>query len=66
MNVPTQESIKIIFLAVLPTNLFVLMINSVNQLLFLEVKMLAFGFTKAIFKEYQYCKKVMKTILTKI
>ena len=35
-----SKNIKITFLVVLLTNLFVLMINLVNQLLFLEVKML--------------------------
>ena len=41
-----SKNIKITFLVVLLTNLFVLMINSVNQLLFLEVKILLINLLK--------------------
>ena len=46
MKVLTQKSIKNIFLAVLLTNLFVLMIGLVSQLLFLGVKMLLMNLLK--------------------
>ena len=46
MKVLTQKSIKNIFLAVLFTNLFVLMIGLVSQLLFLGVKMLLMNLLK--------------------
>ena len=36
------------------------MIDLVSQLLFLEINYAAFEFIKAILKEYEYCKKVMK------
>ena len=42
-----------------------LLINLVSQLLFTEVKNTAFKFTKAIHKEHEYCKKVMKKYFNK-
>ena len=39
IKVPTQKNIKNTFLAVLLTNLFVLMIGLLSQLLFIEMKM---------------------------
>ena len=54
MKVLIQKNIKITFLVVLLTNLFVLVMNLPSQKLFLELKMLLM---KAIFKEYQYCKE---------
>ena len=39
INVPTQKNIKNTFLAVLLTNLLVLMIGLLSQLLFIEMKM---------------------------
>ena len=35
------------------------MINLLNQLLYIEVKM-QYKFIKAILEEYEYCKKIMK------
>ena len=46
----------IMFLVVLLTKLFVLIINLVSQLLFTELN----EFIKGILKEYQYCKKIIK------
>ena len=60
MKVLTQKSIKITFLVVLLTKLFPLMISLLSQLLFIEVQMLlTYEFSKAILKEYEYCRKVM-------
>ena len=50
MNVPTQKSIKITFLVVLLTNLLVLMINLVGQLLFLQVRILLMNLLKQLLK----------------
>ena len=55
-----QRNIMIMFLVVLLTKLFVLRINLVSRLLFIEEKNAAYEFIKAIFKEYKYCKKVIK------
>ena len=52
MKVLIQKNIKIMFLVVLLTNLFVLVMNLPSQKLFLELKMLLM---KTIFKEYQDC-----------
>ena len=41
-----SKNIKLTFIVVLLTNLFVLMINLVSQLLYLEVKMLLLNFSK--------------------
>ena len=55
------KNIKIAFLVVLLTNLFVLMINLVNQFLFSKVRGLLLNSLKqfliVLFVEYQYCKK---------
>ena len=55
-KVLTQKNIKITFLAVLLTKLFVLMIkpNVVYR-----GENAAYEFIKAILKEYKYCRKVM-------
>ena len=50
MKVFTQKDIKSTFLAVFLTSLFVLIINLVNQLLFLEVKMLIINLLKQFLK----------------
>ena len=47
---------KIIFLAVLLTKFYVLMINLANQLLFIEEKMKSIN----LLKQNAYCKKVTK------
>ena len=62
----TQKNIKIIFLAVLLTKLFVLIINLAKRLFFIEEKNAAYKFIETILKEYNYCRKVIKNILTKI
>ena len=46
MKALTQKSIKNTFLAVLLKNLFILMTDLVNQLLFLEVKMMLMNLLK--------------------
>ena len=58
MKVLTQKNIKITFLVVLLTKLFVLMIGLLSELLF-RGENAAYEFIKAILKEYKYCKKVM-------
>ena len=50
MKVLNQKSIKIEFIVVLLTSLFVLMINLVNRLLFLEVKTLLLNLLKQFLK----------------
>ena len=60
MKVLIQKNIKTIFLVVLLIRLFVLMINLLNQLLYIQVKIAAYEFIKAILEEYEYCKKIMK------
>ena len=57
IKVLTQKSIKITFLVVLLTNLFVLMINLVNQYLFLEVKMQLLNLLKQFLKSMNTVKK---------
>ena len=54
-----MKKIKIIFLAVLLTKLFVLMINLASQLSFTEEKMQSINLLKQ-FLEYDYCKKNKK------
>ena len=58
--VHTQRNINHIFLVVLLTKLFVLIINSVKKLFFTEKKNALYRFIKAIFEEYDYCKKMIK------
>ena len=67
MKVLAQKSIKIISLATLLTDLFVLMINLANQLLSTDVKMLLICKLKneAILEENEYCKRIMKKHLNK-
>ena len=60
MKVLTQKNIKITFLVVLLTNLFVLMINLPSQQLFLEVKMLLMNLLEKFLKSISIVKKVMK------
>ena len=59
MKVLTQKNIKITFLVVLLTKLFALIISLVSQFVF-RGENTAYEFIKAILKEYEYCKKVMK------
>ena len=66
-KVLTVKNTMIMFLVVLLTKLFVLMIELVSQLLFMEVKMLLMNLLRQYLKEHKYCIKVMKiTFLTKI
>ena len=58
MKVFTPKSIKITFLVVLLTSLFVWMINL--PIVVFRGEKAAYEFFKAILKEYEYCKKVMK------
>ena len=60
MNVFTQKNIKIIFLADFLTNLFMLIINLVNQLLFVEVKMVLIDLLKQFLKSINTVKKQLK------
>ena len=56
-KVPTQKYIKITFLVVLLTSLFVLMINLPNQQLFSEVKILLMNLLKQFLKSISIVKK---------
>ena len=58
--VHTLKHIIIIFLAALLTKLFMLIINSVKKLFFIEEKNAAYRFIEAILKEYDYFKKMIK------
>ena len=66
MKVFTQKNNKITVLAVFLTSLFVLIINLVNQLLYIEVKMLLIDLLKQFLKSINTVKKQQKNILTKI
>ena len=57
MKVLIQKNIKITFLVVLLTNLFVFMMNLVSQLLFLEVKMSPINLLKQFLKSLNTVKK---------
>ena len=50
-----SKNIKIIFLEVLLTRLYVLMINLANQLFFTKEKNAVNKSIEAILKEYDYC-----------
>ena len=60
MKVPTQKNIMIMFLLIMLTKLFVLMIDLVSQLLFLEVKMLLMNLLKQFLKSISIVKKIKK------
>ena len=60
MKVLAQKNIKITFLVVLLTKLFVLMINLASQLFFTEVKMLLINLLKQFLKSMNIVKKIMK------
>ena len=55
-----SKNIKITFLVVLLTSLFVLMINFTKPIVVFRGKNAAYEFIKAILKEHEYCKKVME------
>ena len=61
-----QKSMKIAVFVVLLTSLFVLMINLVNQLLFLKLQMLLTYLLKQLLKSISIVKKLSIDILTKI
>ena len=56
----TKKNIKIIFLAVLLTKLFVLTINLATDLFFTKEKNATYRFIKLILEEYDYCEKMLK------
>ena len=66
MKVLAQKNIKTTFLPVLLTNLFALMIDLVNQLLYTEAKMLLVNLLKQFLKSLITAKKQQKNISTKI
>ena len=57
MKVFAKKNVKITFLIVLFTNLFVLMIDLVNQLFFTEVEMLLINLWKQFVKSINTVKK---------
>ena len=57
MKVLAQKNIKITFLLVLRTKLFLLMIDLVNQLLFTEMEMLLINLLKQFLKSMNTIKK---------
>ena len=57
MKVLTQKSIKITFLVVLLTSLFVLMVNLPSQYLFLQVRMLLMNLLKQFLRSMNTVKK---------
>ena len=65
IKVLTQTSIKKSFLAVLLTNLFVLMIGLGSQLLFLGVKMLLMNLLKQFLRSMSTVEKNEKTFSQK-
>ena len=65
MKVLTQKNIKITFLVVLLIKLFVLMIDLLSQLLFIEVKMLLMNLIKQFLRNINIAKNI-KNFLIKI
>ena len=57
MKVLVQKNIKTIFLVVLLIKVFVLMINLLNQPLFIEVKMQPMNLLKQLLKNMNIAKK---------
>ena len=57
MKVLAQKNIKITFIAVFLTNMFVLFINLVKQLLFIEVKMHLINLLKQFLKSMNTVKR---------
>ena len=58
--VHTQKNIKIIFLAVLLIELFILTINSVRKLFCTDEKNAVYKFIKSILNKYNYCRRMVK------
>ena len=65
MKVLTQRNIKITFLVVLLTKLYVLMINLLSHIFVFRGENPAYEFIKAILKEYEYCKKIIRKCFNK-
>ena len=65
MRLLIQKNIKITFLEVLLASLFVLMINLVSQLLFLEMKMLLMNLLKRFLKSLNTVNSNEKTLQQK-
>ena len=65
MRLLIQKNIKITFLEVLLASLFVLMINLVSQLLFLEMKMLLMNLLKRLLKSLNIVNSNEKTLQQK-
>ena len=65
MSLLIQKNIKITFLEVLLASLFVLMINLVSQLLFLEMKMLLMNLLKRFLKSLNTVNSNEKTLQQK-
>ena len=65
MKVFTQKNITSMFLAVMLTKLFVLMIDLISQLLLLEVKMLLMNLLKQFLKNISTAKNNERTFQQK-
>ena len=65
MKVLTQKNIKMTFLVVLLTNLFVYD-KFTKPIVVFRGENAAYKFIEAILKEFEYCKKVMKKHFKKI
>ena len=61
----TLKNIKVIFLAVLLINLFVLIINLTRKLFPAEEKMQSIYSLKQFLNEYDYCKKMIRNQFNK-
>ena len=59
MKVLTPKNIKITFLVVFLTKLFVLMIGLLKPMVVYRGENVAYEFIKVILKKYKYCRKVM-------
>ena len=66
MKVLTQKNIKITFLVVFANKLICVDDRFSELIIVFRGENGAFKFIKAILKEYEYCKKVIKNTLTKI
>ena len=66
MKVLIQKNIETIFLVVLLIKLFVLMIDLLSQLLFIEVKMQLMNLLKQFLRNINIPEKEKRKILTKI
>ena len=60
MKVLTSKNVRVTIRLVLLTKLFVLMIGFSKPIAVFRDENAAYEFVKAILKEYEYCKKIMK------